>query len=124
MSHTVDTPEENTFGIARQFSSFTDLDGFIAGDKLGDLLALLGGDVAAGFLGDGEALLVFDLLADLFRHLGALALVHQLTLLLGNLLTLLAVEGGGLVGGLAVHWLTHLLVLCPANFLLLNMTHI
>ena len=101
-----------------------DLDRVVTGDKLWDLLALLGGHITAGFLRDCQALFLLDFLAHLLWHLGALVLVHQLALLLGYLLAFLPVEGGGLVGGLAVHGLADLLVFGPANLLFLNMTHI
>ena len=101
-----------------------DLDRVLTRDKLGDLLALLGGHITAGFLRDCQALLLLDLLAHLLWHLGALVLVHKLTLFLGHLLALLPVEGSGLVGGLAVHGLADLLVFSPANLLFLNMTNI
>ena len=101
-----------------------DLDRVVTWDKFWNLLTLLCGNITAGFLRDCQALLLLDLLADLLWHLGAPVLVHQLTLLLRHTLALLAVEGRGLVGGLAVHRLADLLVLGPANFLFLNMAHI
>lgn len=101
-----------------------DLDRIVTREKLWNLPALLGGYITAGFLGYCQTLVLLDLLADLLWNLGALVLVHQLTLLLRHLLTLLAVKGGSLVGGLAVHRLADLLVLGPANRLFLKMTNI
>lgn len=102
----------------------TFLDRIVTREKLWNLPALRGGYITAGFLGYCQTLVLLDLLADLLWNLGALVLVHQLTLLLRHLLTLLAVKGGSLVGGLAVHRLADLLVLCPANRLFLKMTNI
>ena len=51
-------------------AGLTLLHGLVGGDQGGHLGALLAGHLAARLLGDGEALLVLHLLADLLRHPG------------------------------------------------------